>query len=202
MLLQQPPARGLRRAIGQMLVGACVCLVGYATWAVESDIAASGESARVNISNSVIRISSDNTTILATPAGVAVEPGVAVEQSSAAALPPAPEKAAAPKLAAAPPARLRPGQVWECVIGGQRVFSDVPCGADASIRRVRDLDSRDAAPAANYAHSDRNGLPYAPAPPLAPAPADEPDFDSGSLGLLEAPERARHPRLPPPVPKS
>jgi beta-lactamase regulating signal transducer with metallopeptidase domain len=40
MLLKQPPARGLRRAIGRILVGTCVCLIGYGTWAVEPDVAA------------------------------------------------------------------------------------------------------------------------------------------------------------------
>jgi bla regulator protein blaR1 len=43
MLLKQPPARGLRRAIGQVLVGACVLVVGYATWAVQPDAGSVGD---------------------------------------------------------------------------------------------------------------------------------------------------------------
>jgi beta-lactamase regulating signal transducer with metallopeptidase domain len=60
MLLKQPPARSLRRVIGRLLVGTCVCLFGYGTWAVQSDNAVAGGSARVNFSDSEIRISSDS----------------------------------------------------------------------------------------------------------------------------------------------
>lgn len=60
MLLKQPPARGLRCAIGQILIGSCVCMVGYATWAVQSDAASGGDEARVNFADSEIRISSDS----------------------------------------------------------------------------------------------------------------------------------------------
>jgi beta-lactamase regulating signal transducer with metallopeptidase domain len=59
MLLKQPPARGLRRVIGQLLVGTCVCLVGYGTWAVQPDTAAARDRGRVNFADSEIRISSD-----------------------------------------------------------------------------------------------------------------------------------------------
>ena len=58
MVLKQPPARGLRRIIGQMLVGTCVCLVGYGTWAVQP-AGASGDGTRVTYADSEIRISSD-----------------------------------------------------------------------------------------------------------------------------------------------
>jgi beta-lactamase regulating signal transducer with metallopeptidase domain len=60
MLLKQPPARGLRRAIGQILIGSSVCMVAYATWAVQSDAASGGDGARVNFADSEIRISSDS----------------------------------------------------------------------------------------------------------------------------------------------
>jgi BlaR1 peptidase M56/LptA/(LptD N-terminal domain) LPS transport protein len=43
MLLTQPPARGLRRVIGQMFIGICVLTVGYGTWAAQSDVAPSGD---------------------------------------------------------------------------------------------------------------------------------------------------------------
>ena len=41
MLLKQPPARGLRRVIGQLFVGLCVLTVGYGTWAAQSAVAPS-----------------------------------------------------------------------------------------------------------------------------------------------------------------
>jgi bla regulator protein BlaR1 len=40
MLLKQSPARGLRRAAGQVFVGLCVLTVGYGTWAAQSGGAA------------------------------------------------------------------------------------------------------------------------------------------------------------------
>lgn len=43
MLLKQSPARGLRRVIGQMLIGLCVLTVGYGTWAAQSNVAPSGD---------------------------------------------------------------------------------------------------------------------------------------------------------------
>jgi hypothetical protein len=38
----------------------------------------------------------------------------------------------------APP--LQPGQVWQCVVNGQKVFSDKRCGAGASVRQLGDLN--------------------------------------------------------------
>lgn len=43
MLLKQPPARGLRRLIGQLFVGFCVLTVGYGTWASQSGVAAASD---------------------------------------------------------------------------------------------------------------------------------------------------------------
>jgi bla regulator protein blaR1 len=60
MLLKQPPARGLRRAIGQVLVGASALVVGYATWAVQPDAGPVGERDRVHFADSQILISSDS----------------------------------------------------------------------------------------------------------------------------------------------
>jgi bla regulator protein blaR1 len=41
LLLNQPPARGLRRVIGQAFVGFCVLMIGYGTWAAQSGAAQS-----------------------------------------------------------------------------------------------------------------------------------------------------------------
>lgn len=60
VLLKQPPARGIRRAIGQMLVGTCVLMVGYATWASQSVAVAAGNGDRRQFADPQIRISSDD----------------------------------------------------------------------------------------------------------------------------------------------
>src|SRR5271165_3786377 len=31
---------------------------------------------------------------------------------------------------------LPPGTVWECIVNGERTFSDAPCGARSSIRQL------------------------------------------------------------------
>jgi bla regulator protein blaR1 len=59
MLLKQPPARGLRRGLGQVLVGTCVLMVGYVTWAVQSDGTPANHT-RVRFADSAIRVSSND----------------------------------------------------------------------------------------------------------------------------------------------
>jgi beta-lactamase regulating signal transducer with metallopeptidase domain len=58
MLLKQAPARGLRRVVGQFLFGTSVCLIGYGTWAEQSNRA--GDTTRVSFTDSEIRIWSDS----------------------------------------------------------------------------------------------------------------------------------------------
>jgi hypothetical protein len=56
----------------------------------------------------------------------------------------APQKApAAQSVAAHTPAVTPPlpeGQVWQCLAAGQRIFSDSPCGAGASIRQLNPVN--------------------------------------------------------------
>jgi hypothetical protein len=40
---------------------------------------------------------------------------------------------------------LPPGTVWECVVNGERTFSDAPCGARSSIRQLSKLNLMDSA---------------------------------------------------------
>jgi hypothetical protein len=49
-----------------------------------------------------------------------------------------------PAAATEPADALPAGQVWECKAHGQHVFSDKPCGADASIRQLRALNTMEA----------------------------------------------------------
>jgi hypothetical protein len=105
------------------------------------------------------------------------------------ATPPAaqPREADLSPVAVSPKARptLPPGQVWECVIDGQRIFSDTQCGAHASVRQLSNLNVMDAYEASpGYS---RGGYPRDPAPrygaspdrdPASDAGADEPEADS------------------------
>lgn len=79
-------------------------------------------------------------------------------------------------VAVSPNARpqLPPGHVWECEIGGQRVFSDTRCGAHAAVRQLSDLNLMDSQDA--YPH--RASRPYNPAPDHYEPPP--PPSDAGS----------------------
>ena len=79
MVLQQPPARGLRRVIGQTLIGTCIVLVGYGSWAAQSDTGPTGAAARVTHADSEIRISSD--TVQASEHGVRYTGNVILEMA-------------------------------------------------------------------------------------------------------------------------
>ena len=83
-----------------------------------------------------------------TPGGAPTVPNTAGSASKAQAAPSAASAvhAAAPAalspVAVATNARpqLPPGQVWECDVNGQRVFSDVQCGTHATVRRLTELN--------------------------------------------------------------
>jgi hypothetical protein len=85
---------------------------------------------------------------------------------------PATAGAQAPRVAAAARPQLPPGQVWQCVIDGGRVFSDAPCGEHASIRRLSDLNVMDSP-------QQGDAYPYSYAPMQAPAATPAPADDSG-----------------------
>jgi hypothetical protein len=92
-----------------------------------------------------------------TDAAVApTQPSVAVESTKRSALP--------------------PGQVWECVVNGQKIFSDSRCGESASIRQLGELNRMDATPvlpAAVYRPPDA-GYALPPPEPYAPEFANDP----------------------------
>jgi hypothetical protein len=91
-------------------------------------------------------------------------------------------KQAAPNTAAATPpvhadlspvavspaarAQLPPGQVWQCEVGGQRVFSDTQCGAHATVRQLSELNVFDS----STAYAQRAPRPYGPGPGYYPQP--------------------------------
>jgi hypothetical protein len=63
-------------------------------------------------------------------------------------------------------AQLPPGQVWECELGGQRVFSDTQCGAHATVRQLSELNVIDSSTA--YARVPPR--PHGPSPGYYPQP--------------------------------
>jgi hypothetical protein len=76
--------------------------------------------------------------------------------------------------------QLPSGQVWECEVNGQRVFSDVQCGAHATVRQLNDLNVMDSAAAPHPAYRYPYGAPYPSATSSAPPsyyPADEAPSD-------------------------
>jgi hypothetical protein len=74
-------------------------------------------------------------------------------------------------------AQLPPGQVWECDVGGQRVFSDTQCGAHATVRQLTELNVIDSSAAYVRVPPPR----YGPGPgyyPQAEPPSEAPPDDS------------------------
>jgi hypothetical protein len=79
--------------------------------------------------------------------------------------------------------QLPRGQVWECDIDGQRVFSDVQCGAHATVRQLTELNVIDSAVAYPRGAPRPDG--YAPGPGSPgpgyypqPMPSEAPPNDS------------------------
>jgi len=74
--------------------------------------------------------------------------------------------------------QLPPGQVWECDNNGQRVFSDVQCGAHATVRQLTELNVIDSAVAYPRGAPRPDG--YAPGPGYypQPVPSEAPPNDS------------------------
>jgi hypothetical protein len=58
---------------------------------------------------------------------------------------------------------LPPGQVWECVLNGQRTFSDTRCGVRSSIRQLSQLNIMDATEVSPVTSFDRYSSGYIPA---------------------------------------
>jgi hypothetical protein len=72
------------------------------------------------------------------PAAAALPPPSAAPAAPAVAAPPQPPAATA--SLASPASELPTGEVWECVVNGQKVFSDKRCGIGASVKQLGDLN--------------------------------------------------------------
>jgi hypothetical protein len=145
-----------------------------------------------------------------TPGGAPTAPNTAVSASTAQ---PVPSAASATHPAA--PAdlspvvvsrnarpQLPPGQVWECDINGQRVFSDVQCGTQATVRQLTELHVFDSSAA--YGRGTPRPFGYGPGPGYypQPVPASEAPPDGSDAGgdpiytqVVVAHDRARHDQL-------
>jgi len=135
----------------------------------------------------------------AVPSAISVAPAVAPvpAEALAAPLPPPPNAAAQLPLAAASAASaptLPSGEVWECTVNGQKIFSDTRCGNGASVRQLGDLNVMDVPPQ-QYPYPYAHGQSYNPYPAAAPYPDDE---DGGDVNgdaypsqIIVARERAR-----------
>jgi len=103
----------------------------------------------------------------------------------------------------APNARpqLPTGQVWECNLNGQRVFSDTQCGAHATVRQLNDVNVLDSTAA--YVRSTPRPYGYGAAPDYYPqaVPASEPPPDDSYAGdpiytqVIAVRDRPRRDRL-------
>jgi hypothetical protein len=91
---------------------------------------------------------------------------------------------------------LPSGEVWQCIVNGQKVFSDKRCGDGASVRQLSDLNVMDApvAPAQGAYGRYPPGYGGAAYPPSYPNDQD----DAGAAGdvypgqqIILARERAR-----------
>jgi len=82
---------------------------------------------------------------------------------------------AAPLLATVAPVKPKLAkQIWQCVNNGQKAFSDSPCGADASVHQLSEINGMDSTAAANAtAYPTRPPSAYAATPPNQ----DSPDVD-------------------------
>jgi hypothetical protein len=134
--------------------------------------------------------------------GLAVSNPKAQSGSTAPVVPPPPSTAQAPT--AAPASELPTGQVWECVVNGQKEFSDKRCGNGASVMQLGDVNVMDeptAPPQPIYGrYPPGYGGPAYPSP-APPYPDDQDDADSVASDvypgqqIIVARERARRERL-------
>ena len=96
---------------------------------------------------------------------------------------------------APPRPSLLPGQVWQCIRDGQRVFSDTRCGDGATIRQLNDTNRMDTAPA-------WRGAAY-PTPYPAPYPEErvpeetvDPVYVTQSVTIVNRSQHVAHAPLP------
>jgi hypothetical protein len=88
---------------------------------------------------------------------------------------------APPSVAAAKPVPLPSGQVWECMVNGQRTFSDVRCGSQSSIRQLSPLNIMDVSSTRSSAPYGVYQTGYAPRPSEPAAPEENAADDANDV---------------------
>jgi len=121
-------------------------------------------------------------TAQASPTATSPRTAQASPSATSAARPAAPADVSPGVVSTSARPQLPPGQVWECDINGQRVFSDIQCGAHATVRQLTEPNVIDSGAA--YARSAPRPDGYAPGPGYYPQPipageAPPADSDAG-----------------------
>jgi hypothetical protein len=115
---------------------------------------------------------SSASTAQATPGAASPSTAQPAPSAPSAASPAAPADVSPVVVSTSARPQLPRGQVWECDIDGQRVFSDVQCGAHATVRQLTELNVIDSAAA--YPRGTPRPDGYAPGPgspgPGSPGP--------------------------------
>jgi hypothetical protein len=105
---------------------------------------------------------------------------------------------ASPEASAKNGPELPPGEVWQCIVNGEKIFSDKRCGDGASVRQISDLNVMDvpAGPPQGSYGAYRSGYGAGPYPSAPTYPDDE--DDTGNVAsdvypgqIIVARERAR-----------
>ena len=126
------------------------------------------------------------TSLVAAAAAFAADAVPAVAQPASAGAPAAvassrPSAVSADEGSAHREQALPAGQVWECLVDGQKVFSDRSCGKHATVRRLGALNVMDSSTVPRmppYPYS----MGYAPAPYPATTGYQDDGEDAGELG--------------------
>jgi hypothetical protein len=106
---------------------------------------------------------------------------------------PVPIRPASLPAAVAPVAPESATQIWQCVSNGQKTFSDSPCGADATVHQLSEINRMDAVPVSHTtAYSAYPSLNYAAAPPDQDAPDVDGGYSTSQFIVISERERREH----------
>jgi hypothetical protein len=131
-------------------------------------------------------------------------PAAAAQSGSAAGVAAVPQPPAAQASSADSASPPPAGQIWQCVVNGQKVFSDKRCGNGASVMQLGDLNVMDVPAAPPQPFYGRyppgyGGGAYGSSAPPYPGDQDDTDNAAGDIypgqQVIVARERARRERL-------
>jgi hypothetical protein len=136
------------------------------------------------------------------PAPQTAPPEAPALNAQSTATPPQPA-AAAPTPESAPASAS--AQIWQCNVNGQKVFADSPCGTDASVRQLGEVNRMNPTPVLPQSAYSAYQPPY---PPYMDQPTDDTQGVPGNTvyvtrpvflyGAPPRPQRPQHPHRPEP----